>query len=185
MTDTTVYGVQRPEEALLRWGPLPKPWLVWVADAPARPVQDADHGEPCGDYSRGEADPDPGNGRPGGRALRSLQAGRGGQEQERPRAEPFKWMGGGGIAAVILSSSLIAILNGIAGGGGHGTHQGNVEHQGHLETLEGAERLAGHFVNQITSEQADPFWSQAAGDLLVSLFRAAYWEGGSVRDVMK
>ncbi|OKI74928.1 hypothetical protein AMK11_35265 [Streptomyces sp. CB02414] len=29
-------------------------------------------------------------------------------------AEPFKWMGGG-IAAVILSSSLIAILNGIAG----------------------------------------------------------------------
>lgn len=29
-------------------------------------------------------------------------------------AEPFKWMGGG-LAAVILSSSLIAILNGIAG----------------------------------------------------------------------
>ncbi|MFE1075120.1 hypothetical protein ACFW5W_28375 [Streptomyces sp. NPDC058783] len=29
-------------------------------------------------------------------------------------SEPFKWMGGG-IAAVILSSSLIAILNGIAG----------------------------------------------------------------------
>ncbi|MEU2380326.1 type IV secretory system conjugative DNA transfer family protein [Streptomyces misionensis] len=53
------------------------------------------------------------------------------------------------------------------------------------ETLEGAERLASHFVNQITSEQADPFWSQAAGDLLVGLFRAAYWEGGSVRDVMK
>ncbi|MFE1028322.1 hypothetical protein ACFW5I_27770 [Streptomyces sp. NPDC058818] len=41
VTDTTVYGVQRLEEALLRWGPLPKPWLVWVADAPARPVQDA------------------------------------------------------------------------------------------------------------------------------------------------
>ncbi|MDG9728445.1 MULTISPECIES: type IV secretory system conjugative DNA transfer family protein [unclassified Streptomyces] len=53
------------------------------------------------------------------------------------------------------------------------------------ETLEGAERLASHFVTQITSEQADPFWSQAAGDLLVGLFRAAYWEGGSVRDVMK
>ncbi|RSS67721.1 type IV secretory system conjugative DNA transfer family protein [Streptomyces sp. WAC06128] len=35
------------------------------------------------------------------------------------------------------------------------------------ETLEGAERLASHFVNQITSEQADPFWSQAAGDLLM------------------
>jgi type IV secretory pathway TraG/TraD family ATPase VirD4 len=53
------------------------------------------------------------------------------------------------------------------------------------ETLEGAERLASHFVTQITSEQADPFWSQAAGDLLVGLFRAAYHEGGTVRDVMK
>jgi type IV secretory pathway TraG/TraD family ATPase VirD4 len=53
------------------------------------------------------------------------------------------------------------------------------------ETLEGAERLAGHFVNQITSEQADPFWSQSAGDLLVGLFRAAYHDGGTVRDVMK
>ncbi|MGO1025755.1 hypothetical protein ACTOXX_34845 [Streptomyces rubiginosohelvolus] len=29
-------------------------------------------------------------------------------------SEPFKWMGGG-VAAIILSSSLIAILNGIAG----------------------------------------------------------------------
>ncbi|QDN84394.1 type IV secretory system conjugative DNA transfer family protein [Streptomyces sp. RLB3-6] len=53
------------------------------------------------------------------------------------------------------------------------------------ETLEGAERLVSHFITQITSEQADPFWSQAAGDLLVGLFRAAWWEGGSVRDVMK
>ncbi|CAL9677760.1 hypothetical protein SUDANB105_08071 (plasmid) [Streptomyces sp. enrichment culture] len=54
------------------------------------------------------------------------------------------------------------------------------------ETLEGAERLASHFVNQISSEQAsDPFWSQAAGDLLVGLFRAAYHDGGTVRDVMK
>ncbi|MFI2764906.1 type IV secretory system conjugative DNA transfer family protein [Streptomyces echinatus] len=53
------------------------------------------------------------------------------------------------------------------------------------ETLEGAERLASHFVNQITSEQADPFWSQAAGDLLVGLLRAAYHDGGTVRDVMK
>src|SRR5690606_18276717 len=41
VTDTTVYGVTRLEETLLRWGPLPKPWLVWVADAPTRPVQDA------------------------------------------------------------------------------------------------------------------------------------------------
>jgi type IV secretory pathway TraG/TraD family ATPase VirD4 len=53
------------------------------------------------------------------------------------------------------------------------------------ETLEGAERLASHFVNQITSEQADPFWSQSAGDLLVGLFRAAYHDGGTARDVMK
>ncbi|MFI6209159.1 type IV secretory system conjugative DNA transfer family protein [Streptomyces sp. NPDC051041] len=53
------------------------------------------------------------------------------------------------------------------------------------ETLEGAERLASHFVTQITSEQADPFWSQAAGDLLVGLFRAAWHDGGTVRDVMK
>ncbi|MFE1075121.1 hypothetical protein ACFW5W_28380 [Streptomyces sp. NPDC058783] len=41
VTDTTVYGVTRLEETLLRWGPLPKPWLVWVAESPARPVQDA------------------------------------------------------------------------------------------------------------------------------------------------
>ncbi|MGW3253503.1 hypothetical protein ACWDCX_23455 [Streptomyces fungicidicus] len=41
VTDTTVYGATRLEETLLRWGPLPKPWLVWVADAPTRPVQDA------------------------------------------------------------------------------------------------------------------------------------------------
>lgn len=53
------------------------------------------------------------------------------------------------------------------------------------ETLEGAERLASHFVTQITSEQADPFWSQAAGDLLVGLFRAAWHDGATVRDVMK
>ncbi|MEH0589862.1 TraM recognition domain-containing protein [Streptomyces sp. B21-106] len=53
------------------------------------------------------------------------------------------------------------------------------------ETLEGAERLAGHFVGQITSEQADPFWSQAAQDLLVGLFRAAWWDGGTARDVMR
>ena len=30
-------------------------------------------------------------------------------------AEPFKWMGGG-VAAIVLAGSLIAILNGIAGG---------------------------------------------------------------------
>ncbi|MFE0453080.1 type IV secretory system conjugative DNA transfer family protein [Streptomyces sp. NPDC058914] len=53
------------------------------------------------------------------------------------------------------------------------------------ETLEGAERLASHFVAQVSSEQADPFWSQSAQDLLVGLFRAAWWDGGTVRDVMK
>jgi len=53
------------------------------------------------------------------------------------------------------------------------------------ETLEGAERLASHFVGQITSEQADPFWHQSAQDLLVGLFRAAWHDGGTVRDVMK
>lgn len=30
-------------------------------------------------------------------------------------SEPFKWMGGG-VAAILLAGSLIAILNGIAGG---------------------------------------------------------------------
>ncbi|MFE7656333.1 type IV secretory system conjugative DNA transfer family protein [Streptomyces bottropensis] len=53
------------------------------------------------------------------------------------------------------------------------------------ETLEGAERLASHFTNQITSEQADPFWSQAAADLLTGLFRAAWWDGATVREVMR
>ncbi|MFC5643084.1 hypothetical protein [Kitasatospora cinereorecta] len=41
VTDTTLYGTSRLEATLRRWGPLPRPWLVLVADAPARPVQDA------------------------------------------------------------------------------------------------------------------------------------------------
>lgn len=41
VSDTTLYGVKTLEQTLLRWGSLPRPWLVWVADAPARPVQDA------------------------------------------------------------------------------------------------------------------------------------------------
>ncbi|OYP10233.1 MULTISPECIES: hypothetical protein [Streptomyces] len=41
VSDTTLYGATRLEETLLRWGPLPKPWLVLVSDAPTRPVQDA------------------------------------------------------------------------------------------------------------------------------------------------
>ncbi|MFF4902616.1 hypothetical protein [Streptomyces sp. NPDC001068] len=41
VADTTLYGATQVEEILQRWGSLPKPWLVWVADAPTRPVQDA------------------------------------------------------------------------------------------------------------------------------------------------
>ncbi|WP_374987229.1 hypothetical protein, partial [Streptomyces fradiae] len=41
VSDTTLYGATRLEQTLLRWGPLPRPWLVLVSDAPARPVQDA------------------------------------------------------------------------------------------------------------------------------------------------
>ncbi|UQX05420.1 hypothetical protein [Streptomyces sp. RerS4] len=41
VADTTVYGATRVEELLLRWGSLPKPWLVLLADAPARPPADA------------------------------------------------------------------------------------------------------------------------------------------------
>ncbi|MFZ3476059.1 hypothetical protein ACODT4_44520 [Streptomyces sp. 2.9] len=41
LAETTVYGAKRVEELLLRWGPLPKPWLVLISDAPVRPVPDA------------------------------------------------------------------------------------------------------------------------------------------------
>ncbi|GGY71170.1 hypothetical protein GCM10010363_60420 [Streptomyces omiyaensis] len=41
LAETTVYGARQVEEVLRRWGPLPRPWLVWVSDAPARPVPDA------------------------------------------------------------------------------------------------------------------------------------------------
>ncbi|MFF2615936.1 type IV secretory system conjugative DNA transfer family protein [Kitasatospora sp. NPDC058046] len=53
------------------------------------------------------------------------------------------------------------------------------------ETLDRAERLAGHFVNQVKSDAADPFWSQGAGDLLVGMFRAAWWDGATVRHVLR
>jgi hypothetical protein len=39
--DATLYGVKQLEGLLRVWGPRPRPWLVWVADSPARPVQDA------------------------------------------------------------------------------------------------------------------------------------------------
>ncbi|MFJ3183899.1 hypothetical protein ACIPJN_36690 [Streptomyces sp. NPDC086796] len=41
VADTTLYAVKMLEQTLLRWGSLPRPWLVLVADAPPRPVQDA------------------------------------------------------------------------------------------------------------------------------------------------
>ncbi|MFI1285140.1 hypothetical protein ACH4U5_31020 [Streptomyces sp. NPDC020858] len=41
LAESTVYGMTCVEQLLLRWGPLPKPWLVLVSDAPARPVPDA------------------------------------------------------------------------------------------------------------------------------------------------
>ncbi|MEV7535439.1 hypothetical protein [Streptomyces hydrogenans] len=41
LAETTVYGARQVEETLMRWGSLPRPWLVWISDAPARPVADA------------------------------------------------------------------------------------------------------------------------------------------------
>ncbi|MEW2417507.1 hypothetical protein AB0953_27820 [Streptomyces sp. NPDC046866] len=41
LAETTVYGAMHVEELLRRWGPLPKPWLVLVSDAPVRPAADA------------------------------------------------------------------------------------------------------------------------------------------------
>ncbi|MFI0205922.1 MULTISPECIES: hypothetical protein [Streptomyces] len=41
LAESTVYGMTCVEELLQRWGPLPKPWLVLVSDAPAPPVPDA------------------------------------------------------------------------------------------------------------------------------------------------
>ncbi|MFF8293666.1 hypothetical protein ACF068_31280, partial [Streptomyces sp. NPDC016309] len=41
LAETTVYGATCVEELLRRWGPLPKPWLVLISDAPTRPVADA------------------------------------------------------------------------------------------------------------------------------------------------
>ncbi|WP_275466304.1 type IV secretory system conjugative DNA transfer family protein [Streptomyces noursei] len=53
------------------------------------------------------------------------------------------------------------------------------------ETIEGAERLAGHFVGQVSAEAAsDPFWAQAAADVLVGYFRAAWHSGSTPRDVL-
>ncbi|MER6723347.1 hypothetical protein [Streptomyces halstedii] len=40
LAESTVYGMTGVEEMLRRWGQLPKPWLVLIADAPGRPVPD-------------------------------------------------------------------------------------------------------------------------------------------------
>ncbi|MFJ4188525.1 type IV secretory system conjugative DNA transfer family protein [Kitasatospora sp. NPDC089509] len=53
------------------------------------------------------------------------------------------------------------------------------------ETLDRAERLASHFVAQVKSDAADPFWAQGASDLLVGMFRAAWWDGATVRHVLR
>ncbi|MFE3502696.1 type IV secretory system conjugative DNA transfer family protein [Kitasatospora sp. NPDC059160] len=53
------------------------------------------------------------------------------------------------------------------------------------ETLDRAERLASHFIAQVKSDTADPFWAQGASDLLVGMFRAAWWDGATVRDVLR
>lgn len=50
--------------------------------------------------------------------------------------------------------------------------------------FEHAERLASHFIAQVRSEAADPFWHQAAQDLLVGLLRAAWHDGATMRDVL-
>ncbi|MFI0901906.1 hypothetical protein [Streptomyces sp. NPDC020983] len=39
--ETSLFSARRLEGLLQVWGPRPRPWLVWVADAPIRPVQDA------------------------------------------------------------------------------------------------------------------------------------------------
>ncbi|MFE1230572.1 hypothetical protein [Streptomyces sp. NPDC058745] len=41
LAESTLYGAMCVEEMLRSWGSLPKPWLVLIADAPARPVTDA------------------------------------------------------------------------------------------------------------------------------------------------
>jgi hypothetical protein len=41
LAESTVYGMTCVEQLLQRWGALPRPWLVLVSDAPARPVPDA------------------------------------------------------------------------------------------------------------------------------------------------
>lgn len=42
LAETTVYGAVCVEAMLRGWNSqLPRPWLVWVADAPARPVPEA------------------------------------------------------------------------------------------------------------------------------------------------
>ncbi|MET8540250.1 TraM recognition domain-containing protein [Kitasatospora sp. NPDC004799] len=53
------------------------------------------------------------------------------------------------------------------------------------ETLDRAERLVSHFINQVKSDVADPFWAQGASDLLVGMFRAAWWDGATVRHVLR
>ncbi|MET9206800.1 hypothetical protein ABZW38_16830 [Streptomyces bacillaris] len=41
VADTTLHAAVRVQETVLRWGPMPRPWLVLVSESPVRPVQDA------------------------------------------------------------------------------------------------------------------------------------------------
>ncbi|MGW2724088.1 hypothetical protein [Streptomyces sp. NPDC001492] len=41
LAQTTVWGAARVEEMMRSWGSLPKPWLVLISDAPARPAEGA------------------------------------------------------------------------------------------------------------------------------------------------
>jgi len=52
-----------------------------------------------------------------------------------------------------------------------------------LDTVEGAERLAGHFVLTVEDERSKDIWGPAAQELLAGLLLAAKTSGGSMSDV--
>ncbi|MER6845812.1 type IV secretory system conjugative DNA transfer family protein [Streptomyces platensis] len=53
-------------------------------------------------------------------------------------------------------------------------------------SIEGATRLAGHFVNaSADTKAADDFWGKAGANTLVALFHAAALSGGTVLDVLR
>jgi len=52
-----------------------------------------------------------------------------------------------------------------------------------LDTVEEAERLAGHFVLTVDDERSKDIWGPAAAELLAGLLLAAKTSGGSMIDV--